>query len=142
MDRAGAVRRRRAADIRSGRAVLRCAVAGDAARIAGDPAWWYHVDARRPAVGRRYRRRMDRRALSSAADAGGAELIPAGGRGRLWVDPDLPAGEGVMRDQRNFLIGLLVLAVGAVAGVLFAPIWGYGSERYGRRRLLLLASVI
>ncbi|NOG49076.1 MAG: PspC domain-containing protein [Chloroflexi bacterium] len=72
------------------------------------------VDARRPAVGRRYRRRMDRRALSSAADAGGAELIPAGGRGRLWVDPDLPAGEGVMRDQRNFLIGLLVLAVGAV----------------------------
>lgn len=36
----------------------------------------------------------------------------------------------------------LVLAVGAVAGVLFAPIWGYGSERFGRRRLLLLASVV
>lgn len=36
----------------------------------------------------------------------------------------------------------LILSLGVLAGVILAPVWGYASERFGRRGLMLLATAM
>lgn len=66
------------------------------------------------------------------------------GRCSLPGDDDLPTSGGQLKDtcERAYIISSAVTGVCQTTALVFAPIWGYTSDKFGRKATSLVASII